>query len=116
MSKEIAIIEGTADCSDWGTRSFIAESITEWNIVSDEDYEILSKNLDYGYYLITRMSETELPFTIENCLKRAKEKEERERADRLKKQERAKKAAETKARKKEEREKAQLEELKKKYE
>ena len=116
---EIAIIEMkyiyNIDNCDCGCYSWIPNSITKWDIVDNETYNLLERNVAKPLYLIERMPKDK----ISDYVEWAREKEKKEQAE-AKKKAIAKKTREEARRKKQkekqkEKEIRLLEQLKKKY-
>ena len=120
--KEIAIIKLYTNYCDEITLD-ISHSITDWDEVSDEEFELLKKSIDncvdaywnekYRYVILERARSKEIKDgLVADFIKQAREKEAKER-DR---KEAAKKAKEIKEAKKIEKEREKYEELRRKFE
>lgn len=112
---EIAIVR-CIEISGEYSNEVIAQSITNWDVVTEEELKLLRAYRDYGggnYHIVYRVDTQK---TVKDCIAWAASRRKREE-DRKKKEERAAKLAKEKREaKKREKEKALFEKMKKLYE
>ena len=107
---------------DYDRYSEIVSSITDWEEVTEEEFDFLRNFLyklkdwpSYSKPKLLRLDDQPISYRISNLRETMKETLERVKKEEEKKKATVRKAAETRRKKLEEKEKAELERLKKKY-